>query len=245
MFNLNRLTIKSRLLLILLLISISSVLFIGVLAYRYAQATIQERILAQLTTVRAARSYEIETYLNTLTKQIATVSQDDFTSRALLSFSNAFAELGPSVSLSLSEEQEAELEQFYETVYLPELTQNADTAPSLETYIPGSKAGRYLQYHYIVNNPNPIGQKEQLRLSSEFSGYAASHQRYHEFFRNMPEIFGFYDVFLIDLDGNVVYTVFKEVDLGSNLNTGPYRGQRSSRGLRARRWHSPTRARWY
>ena len=33
--------------------------------------------------------------------------------------------------------------------------------------------------------------------------------------------FGFYDVFLIDADGNVVYTVTKESDLGANLKTGP------------------------
>lgn len=33
--------------------------------------------------------------------------------------------------------------------------------------------------------------------------------------------FGFYDVFLIDADGNVVYTVAKESDLGTNLKTGP------------------------
>ena len=34
------------------------------------------------------------------------------------------------------------------------------------------------------------------------------------------EIFGFYDVFLIDLKGNVVFTVTKESDLGENLVTG-------------------------
>ncbi|MBM4054218.1 MAG: hypothetical protein FJ264_06000 [Planctomycetes bacterium] len=35
------------------------------------------------------------------------------------------------------------------------------------------------------------------------------------------ENFGFYDVFLIDAEGNVVYTVCKESDLGANLINGP------------------------
>ena len=35
------------------------------------------------------------------------------------------------------------------------------------------------------------------------------------------ENFGFYDVFLIDPEGNVVYTVCKESDLGANLINGP------------------------
>ncbi|KIX13925.1 methyl-accepting chemotaxis protein [Dethiosulfatarculus sandiegensis] len=34
------------------------------------------------------------------------------------------------------------------------------------------------------------------------------------------DVFGFYDVFLIDLDGNVVFTVSRESDLGANLKTG-------------------------
>jgi len=34
-------------------------------------------------------------------------------------------------------------------------------------------------------------------------------------------VFGFYDVFLIDAAGNVVYTVAKESDLGTNLLSGP------------------------
>lgn len=35
------------------------------------------------------------------------------------------------------------------------------------------------------------------------------------------DIFGFYDIFLIDANGNVVFTVAKESDLGENLVSGP------------------------
>ena len=35
------------------------------------------------------------------------------------------------------------------------------------------------------------------------------------------DVFGFYDVFLIDVNGNVVYTAAKESDLGTNLVSGP------------------------
>jgi methyl-accepting chemotaxis protein len=35
------------------------------------------------------------------------------------------------------------------------------------------------------------------------------------------DVFGFYDVFLIDANGNVVYTAAKESDLGTNLISGP------------------------
>ncbi len=38
------------------------------------------------------------------------------------------------------------------------------------------------------------------------------------------DIFGFYDVFLIDPDGNVAFTVAKEADWGTNLVSGPLKG---------------------
>jgi methyl-accepting chemotaxis protein len=42
-------------------------------------------------------------------------------------------------------------------------------------------------------------------------------------YRVFMDNFGFYDIFLIDADGNVVYTVAKEADLGANLKTGQLR----------------------
>ncbi len=39
-------------------------------------------------------------------------------------------------------------------------------------------------------------------------------------FRVFMDNFGFYDIFLIDREGNVVYSVAKEADLGANLRTG-------------------------
>jgi len=223
MFAFNRLTIKSRLLLILLLISISSVVFIGILAYRYAQQTISERILAQLTTVRVERQRQVESYFEDMFKQIRVTAQDDSTARALTSFSQAFDVL-ERPDRALKEVQEKALKGHYESTFLPKLEANSITKPTLDTYLPFSAAGRYIQYHFIVANENPLGQKDLLFNPLQSSSYGAAHGRYHETYRNIQQVFGFYDIFLIDLNGNVVYSVFKETDLGSNLNTGPYRG---------------------
>ena len=41
--------------------------------------------------------------------------------------------------------------------------------------------------------------------------------------RNFLEKFGYYDIFLIDIDtGHIVYSVFKEADYATSLLTGPY-----------------------
>ena len=46
---------------------------------------------------------------------------------------------------------------------------------------------------------------------------------YNDFFREIVRRFDFDDALLIDPSGNVVYSAYKGVDLGTNIVTGPYR----------------------
>jgi PAS domain S-box-containing protein len=55
------------------------------------------------------------------------------------------------------------------------------------------------------------------------SRYRANEQGYHDYFRTLFESVGYYDLLLTDTVGNVVFSIQHESDLGSNLNTGPYR----------------------
>jgi signal transduction histidine kinase/CheY-like chemotaxis protein len=48
--------------------------------------------------------------------------------------------------------------------------------------------------------------------------YLAMQQEAHGFFRAVLEDMGYYDLLLIDASGNVVFSVLREPDLGSNLN---------------------------
>lgn len=82
--------------------------------------------------------------------------------------------------------------------------------------------GETLQADYIANNPNPLGEKHKLDAADGFNGYNISHKRYHPFFRSLMESRGYYDIFLIDPDGNLVYSVFKEADFATNLTTGEW-----------------------
>ncbi len=54
-------------------------------------------------------------------------------------------------------------------------------------------------------------QKEEMRMR-------ASYEKYIEFY-------GYYDLFMIDPDGNVILTCKHESDYGTNMFTGPYRGE--------------------
>jgi methyl-accepting chemotaxis protein len=76
---------------------------------------------------------------------------------------------------------------------------------------------------YINDNPNPLGQKEKLDRAPDSSSYSAAHAHYHPWFRQLLQARGYYDIFLINHEGKVVYTVFKEEDYGTDILTGKWK----------------------
>lgn len=53
--------------------------------------------------------------------------------------------------------------------------------------------------------------------------YQTASVDYEPTFKNFVQEYGYYDLFLIDKSGNVLFTVAKEKDLGTNLVSGPYK----------------------
>ena len=87
----------------------------------------------------------------------------------------------------------------------------------------GSGAQARLQDLYITQNPHPLGEKENLDAAADGSAYSQAHAAYHPWFRAFLRERGYYDIFLFDTQGNLVYSVFKELDYATNLRTGEYR----------------------
>ena len=86
----------------------------------------------------------------------------------------------------------------------------------------GAAAGTELQRAYIEDNPNPVGSKDALDDAGDGSSWSRIHAGFHPGFRSFQQEGGYYDLFLFDLEGNLVYTVFKENDFATNFLTGPY-----------------------
>ena len=75
---------------------------------------------------------------------------------------------------------------------------------------------------YITKNPFPAGKKLEYFDAQDGSNYSKVHTRLHPFFKKFIEQYEYYDLFLVDENGDVLYTVFKEMDFGSNLVAGVY-----------------------
>lgn len=79
-----------------------------------------------------------------------------------------------------------------------------------------------LQRLYIAENPFPIGEKDQLRVATDGSSWSNAHGRFHSDFHSFQQRRNYYDVFLFDMDGNLIYSVFKESDFATNFKTGEF-----------------------
>ncbi len=84
-------------------------------------------------------------------------------------------------------------------------------------------AERALQQGYIDDNPHPAGAKDRLLSAATGTAYDSIHERYHPQFDRLQDANGYYDVFLFDTAGTLVYSVFKERDFATNMRTGKWR----------------------
>ncbi|UUX51188.1 methyl-accepting chemotaxis protein [Nisaea acidiphila] len=90
-----------------------------------------------------------------------------------------------------------------------------------------------LQKLYITENPNPTGQKEKLDDAGDGSSYSAMHSKYHPVYRELLQRRGYYDIFIFNMSGDLVYSVYKELDYATNMNTGEWKDTDLANAFRA------------
>jgi class 3 adenylate cyclase len=204
----------------LLTISSCSVGITAYLGYTSGESNLKARVFNQLTSLRASKADRIESYFKTIHNHIETLSENPSTIDAILNFTNAYRELD---DLTIPNNFQEKIKSYYNKEFLGRLAKTENGSPVLDYFLPINSAANYLQYHYISENHNPVGKKHYLNSVRDNTRYSQLHAKYHPIFRKIIEKFGYYDLFLIDDRGTIVYTVYKETDFTTNLITGPYR----------------------
>ncbi len=108
------------------------------------------------------------------------------------------------------------------------LSEMRDTAPMFKvltsaTEASNEKAGEgSVKNAYVDGSPHPVGEREFLDDAGDGSKYSAMHKRIHPTMRQYLYSRGYYDIFLINTDGDIVYSVYKEADFQTNLMNGEY-----------------------
>ncbi|MEZ4712825.1 MAG: hypothetical protein R3A44_36895 [Caldilineaceae bacterium] len=118
MFQFPELSIKSRLLMILLPVSLVSILVMGLLSWQSSRNALEQSIKNQLTSIRVAKANQIESYFAAIFSQVRMLAEDRMVVQAMNNFSIGYQE---GVEKSLSEEEYQAVRDFYEAQFVPRL----------------------------------------------------------------------------------------------------------------------------
>lgn len=222
----NNLPVSRKLIGALLLAGLLPMLVVSVLSYTMAQSQLQEQAFAKLNSVRDIKAAAVSRYFEQVENQLITLAESSQTIEAMSSFSRTFERIIPSSKL-LPEDldsQRAALADYYDNEFgkTYESKNNGKRFNTQQTLAALSDTAVAFQYVYIQSNPNPLGEKHLLDKAEGRAVYHNIHENYHPNFRNFLQKFGYYDIFLVDTNGDVVYSVFKELDFATNLLNGPW-----------------------
>ncbi|MBE9032009.1 HAMP domain-containing protein [filamentous cyanobacterium LEGE 11480] len=228
----DRLSIQSKLFLMLLIASILSIIVTGYVGYSSGRAALRESRLSELTNLRTSKAGEIQSYLDGVTDQVQFLGENQFLIRNAKAIRAAFTKIDQTAITKPT--WAVQRLTYYENQFIPRLSQNIDGTPTLETYLPQGKAAKYLQHHYVVNNTNVIGEKDKLDQAKDDTEYSKVHAQLQPAVRNIVDKFHYYDIFLIDPETrDIVYSYEKEVDFATNLKSGPYADSNLAKAVEA------------
>lgn len=194
---------------------------------RHASEDLESKIQQQLVAVRDLKKSEITDYFATIRDQVITLSEDVMIVDAMRDMTIAFESIVESQDLNADDiaTMRSEMKRYYDNAFANEYRSQTDGSdPQASSRMNSlSDVGVVLQNAYIAKNNNPLGSKHQLDASDHESSYDKLHEKYHPSIRGFLERFGYYDIFLVDSkSGNIVYSVFKELDFGTSLTNGPF-----------------------
>ena len=174
----------------------------------------------RLTLTRQTLGRDLTSTRRRIEDQVVTKSASFATQQALSEFSAGFTdyrETGASDARPLAD--------YYNNQFMTRYKKsNSGTGFSASRIFDGmNDTARAMQMDFIAQNPAPLGNKDEMNSADNDSAYNEVHERWHSTFRKFQKKFGYYDVFLVDADTDaIVYSVFKEVDFGTSLSSGPF-----------------------
>lgn len=215
-----RLSVESKLLAMLLFVSIASILAISFITYAGSEEALTNAVYNQLTSLRASRKTQVEDLFKTVRLQASNLA--DF--RTIVDMTNGLRKgVAELQTVPISPEWDTALTNYYRDSFLPALEQVSGRKPILDAYYPRENAARYLQYWYDAHSPYPAKEKYKLNDAGDGSTYSSVHRRYQPIIAKYVLDFGYSNMILADSQtGDVIYGFAKSPILGTNLLSGPY-----------------------
>ena len=216
---------QSKLLWTFLSLGLAAVGLTLIEASRSASAALREATEERLNAVLQSRAHLIQQYFRDTGNHVLALASDESAITALEQFAEAWA------SIPQRPDDAEVLKRFYESTFGRLTEREPAMASNAMDWMPETPHARALQRVYIADNPYPHGARPLL-IGGDAGAYSEVHARFHPTLERYRSAFGYYDIFLIDANGRLRYSVMKEIDLGVELQQPVYRDTGLARAWR-------------
>ena len=212
------LSIRSSILIMLLVVSIVGALVVAAIGYQNGSDLLTAQTQNNLVQVRDSRIDQVHTLFSSIEQSLVLSAHGQSVIGAMQAFDGGFSELGKS---KITPAQTAALNAYFANQFAPKLAAATGSTVDPSTFVPTNAAARYLQANYTITFATPAA---ALAASNpgDGSAWSAANAQYQDYFRRMTSLQGYGDAILINASGNIVYSANKGVDLGASLTSGPY-----------------------
>lgn len=217
-----KLNLKAKLTLSFLFASVVPLLILFFVAVQISKSSLEEAAYERLLAIQKSKKHEAQSLFDTIGKQVKTIANSSVSHEAYSALNVSLYEL-PLTDVDWAK-VDGSLQSYYQDQFIKTYNEsNAIQKKDAKDFVSKlDKVTKYLQFEYISNNKNPLGEKHKLFMIEDKSTYAKEHKYYHQFYKNYLENFGYYDIFLVDNEtGRIVYSVFKEIDYATSIKDGP------------------------
>jgi class 3 adenylate cyclase len=215
---LSRISIQSKLLVMLLLTSILSAAVVGLIGYQSGQSSLRASVFDRLTEIRQSQTRQLQSQIADLQDSLVIYSRGSTATEAVQAYTAGFDQLN---NATITPAQQQTIVKYYQDVFAKHEDAQTGNDVDIDSLLPTSNAQKYLQAYYTT----PFTDWDaavKFDDAHDGSAWSAANARFNDFFRQIVTRFEFEDALLLDTRGNVVYSAYKGVDLGTNILNGPY-----------------------
>jgi class 3 adenylate cyclase len=220
------LDIQSKLLVMLLAVSIIAALVVAWVAYANGRSSLESAALQQVTSLRESRSTELNRTFAQYTQGVVQASRNQSAIGATKAFEAGWDDLQ---GAKPTEQQQSLVDSWYADHYAPELEKASGGTVDPQQYEPTQDPQTYLQANYTAPYTD-FDKAIQNDDSGDGSTWSAAHAEYQDYFRSLVVGGSYDDILLLNTTGDVVYSAYAGADLGTNVKTGPYRNSNLATG---------------
>jgi class 3 adenylate cyclase len=214
-----RFGIQSKILLAMLLSGILGVGVIGLIGAVSGRNALRQVESERLTELRETQRRQVEALFREVTNSLMIYSDSFTVNEATPALTAGFDQLA---NAAINPAQQQALVNYYDNQMIEPIKRLTGHTIDLNAVLPSSPAQKYLQAYYTAP-PRSATDPLPVVDAGDGSAWSAANARYDFWLRDIVTLFDFPDVLLLDMQGNVIYSVQKGPDLGTNILTGPYR----------------------